>query len=477
MTDPATATTAPATALAITRVPRTPLMPVSFMQQERLETGRDTQLVNNKIAVGVRFDGPLDIGLLEKCVSFVGSRHESLRTTFPVTDEGYVLRIGADTGVALRVFTARGATRELRLADALRVLSDDACRDYDLSAGPLFRAAVARVDENVHVLCLAMDHIIIDAWSVRVMIDDMLAAYTAHAAGREPDLPALPVQFPDYVAWERGYLGGPALDRLVGYWRKQLDGIDAIPSSGLVDPAMAGGSGRPPRLVKLARPLGHQLAADIKGLAQSEGTSVTGVVSAAVKATMWKHRRTTMGDEQAGDVATFGSLANRARPETQRLVGYLSTVTTLRTVFRGENTFREVVALDARTLWNALRHQRIPHSLIMKEIGSPLYGARYRDPKAMPSYMNFDFDLLETTQEPLRPPPGLAARVVTIPNPEVPRGGLRIIGYQMDGGMTLELRYRDDRFSAGWAAGFMGDLHRLLAQVSEDPETKLNKIF
>ncbi|MFJ2773878.1 condensation domain-containing protein [Streptomyces sp. NPDC087300] len=469
-------TTHAAAPLEVTPVPRTELMPVSFTQEERLETGRHVQLVNNKIAVGVRFDGPLDLGLLERCVGLLTARHEALRLTFPVVEAGHRLSVAPDSGTELRVFDATGADAGERLRDGLRRLSQDACRDYDLAKGPLFRAAVARVDEHCHVLCLAMDHVVIDAWSVRLMIDDILAAYTAFAAGRDAELPLVPVQFPDFAAWERAYLSGKALDRLVGYWRKQLDGIDAIPASGLVDPAMAGAP-RTPELVKLPRSLGAPLTEAVRKLAREENTSVTAVVSAAVKATMWQHRRESVGEERAADVATFGSLANRSRPETQQTVGYLATVATLRTVFDRDNTFRELVALDARTLWNALRHQRIPHSLIMKEIGSPLYGARYRDPKATPSYMNFDFDLLETAQEPLAPPPGLAVRVVTIPNPEVPRGGLRIIGYELSDGMTLELRYRGDRYSAGWAGAFMADLHRLLGKATENPEIRLRSVF
>lgn len=457
---------------AIPRYPRDRTLPVSFTQEERLTTGRHVQFVNNKIAIGLLVEGPLDADLLDRAVAELVERHEALRLTFP-DEEVLRARLLPELPALRRVRV--GGEAEDRLDRALALLAEDACEPFDLAEGPLFRTLLAELEPDRHVLCVTIDHVVTDAWSVRVLLEDLLTIYRARAAGTTPDLPELPVQYPDFAAWERDHLSGAVLERQVGYWRKKLAGVDPIPSSGLTDPA--GEPGGTPRLVKLRALLDQPEVDRLTALAAAEGTSLIVLVSAAVKAAMWRRRRSTMDDAEAGDVATFGSLANRTRPETQNLVGYLATVATFRTVFDGTTSFRELAVREARTLWEAMRHQRIPHSLIMRELGHPQYGARYRDPARLPSYLNFDFDLVEDAGQEWPEVPGLRVRPVAIPMPEVPRGGLRVLGYRRPDGVELELRYRSDRYGAAWAGEFLHDVTRVLDVAVDAPDTALADVF
>ncbi|MFE7108570.1 condensation domain-containing protein [Streptomyces sp. NPDC057575] len=466
-------TTSNASPLLITPAPRDGRLPVSFTQEERLETGRHVQLVNNKIPVGLVFEGRLDVGLLERCLDMLGQRHESLRLCFPLDPAGHVLKVLPDTGEPLRVVSVEDVAPARRMDRALALLAEDACRPFDLATGPLFRRMLVRVDETTHVLCMTMDHVNIDGLSIRTLINELFTIYAALAAGREPDLPELPVQFPDFAAWERNYLRGPVLERLMRYWRKQLDGIDPIPSCGLTDPA--GGTAGPPRLIKVSAFIDAERTKAIDAFAASAGTSLISVIGAAVKASVWRRRAAVMDDEAAGTVALFGSLGNRTRPETEHLVGYLATVATFRTSFDGATPFADLVSMVGRTLWDAMRHQRIPHSLIMKELGHAQYGARYGDPASMPSYLNFD--VLDYAVEAYAQPAGLSVRRVVIPTPEVPRGGLRVLGLRRSDGISLEFRYRSDRYGEAWAREFLADLDRVLALGIDAPATRVHQLF
>jgi hypothetical protein len=466
--------TAPqASPLLITPAPPEARHVVSFTQDERLDTGRHVQLVNNKIPVGLVFEGPLDVELLERCLETLGHRHESLRLCFPVDPAGNILEVRPDLGEPLRVVSVADTEPGERMDHALALLAEDAGRPFDLATGPLFRRMVVRVDEVTHVLCMTMDHVNIDALSVRTLIGELLSLYTALAKAEEPELPELPVQFPDFAVWERNYLRGSTLERLMGYWRRQLDGIDPIPSSGLVDPA--GGVEGPPKLIKLSTFVDARRASAMDAFAKSAGTSLISVVGAAVKAVVWQRKLSTMDDQAAGDVALFGSLGNRTRPEVEHLVGYLATVATFRTTFDRTTSFDDLVGRVGRTFWDAMRHQRIPHSLIMKELGHAQYGARYGDPAAMPSYLNFD--VLDYAVDTFSQPPGLSVRRVVLPMPEVPRGGLRVLGFRRRNGISLEFRYRSDRYSAGWARQFLDDLDRVLTLGVDQPATRLHRMF
>ena len=65
-----------------------------------------------------------------------------------------------------------------------------AAEPFDLVRGPLFRTQLLRLDETEHVLLVAVDHIVFDAWSLEVLMGEVaqhlrrVPGRTALAAGR-----------------------------------------------------------------------------------------------------------------------------------------------------------------------------------------------------------------------------------------------------------------------------------------------------
>lgn len=76
-----------------------------------------------------------------------------------------------------------------------------------------------------------MHHIVSDGWSVGVLVKEVGMLYSAYKTARtdksinlQDILPALPVQYVDYAAWQRNLLQGRLLDEQIAYWKKQLAG-------------------------------------------------------------------------------------------------------------------------------------------------------------------------------------------------------------------------------------------------------------
>ncbi|MFS0696145.1 condensation domain-containing protein [Streptomyces nitrosporeus] len=453
-------------------------VPATHTQTERLVRGRHVHQVNNNIALGLRFDGRLDVPLLERSLHLLAERHETLRTVFPEVDEEageeQVMLLLPARQRALPVLEAPDVPEEDRLRAVLALLAEHSNQPFDLAAGPLFRPVLGRVHEELHVLSLTTDHIVFDAWSARIMINDLLNLYAAALGDDVPALPELPVQFPDFALWQHGHLTGTQLDRQLGYWRKQLDGITPIPASGLTDPDAPAGAD--PGVSRTTETLGSELGTAIEEFARQERTTEAVVVSAALKAAMWDLRRHGLDDTEAGDVATFGSLANRTRPEIEHMVGYVATPATFRTRFTARTSFRHLVHLESQTLFNAMRHQRIPFSLITRELAPEQYGVRFEEAGKVPVYLNFDMDMVEDEREPLLSPTGLEVRPVGIPMPEVPRGGLRIIGYRRREGTALELRYRHDLYGRDWATRFLRSVRTFLERGVAEADLTLEEL-
>ena len=71
-------------------------------------------------------------------------------------------------------------------------------------------------------------HVVLDGWSIGVLVRELAALYAALAAARPSPLPALPIQYADYAAWQRGWLTGGGSSAQLAYWRRQLGGAAAL---------------------------------------------------------------------------------------------------------------------------------------------------------------------------------------------------------------------------------------------------------
>jgi hypothetical protein len=161
-------------------------------------------------------------------LSEIVRRHEALRTVFGEVDGSPVQVIAPFGAFALPVEDLSGLSEADREAALRRRAGEEARRPFDLSAGPLFRAALLRLGAEDHVLLLSMHHIVSDGWSMGVLFRELSALYAAYREGRESPLPELAVQYADYAVWQREQLEGEVLDRQLTYWRKRLSGAPEL---------------------------------------------------------------------------------------------------------------------------------------------------------------------------------------------------------------------------------------------------------
>ncbi|HYR11430.1 MAG TPA: amino acid adenylation domain-containing protein, partial [Longimicrobium sp.] len=207
----------------------TDAVPLSFAQErlwflDRLEPGSATY----NIPAALRLTGALDEAALERSLGEIVRRHGALRTVFTEVDGSPAQVVAPFGGFALPVEDLSGLGEANREAALRRRAREEAARPFDLSAGPLFRAALLRLGAEDHVLLLSMHHIVSDGWSMGVFFRELSALYEAYREGRESPLPELAVQYADYAVWQREQLGGEVLERQLSYWRERLAGAPEL---------------------------------------------------------------------------------------------------------------------------------------------------------------------------------------------------------------------------------------------------------
>ncbi|HEU4558943.1 MAG TPA: non-ribosomal peptide synthase/polyketide synthase, partial [Longimicrobium sp.] len=433
-------------------------LPLSFAQErlwfiDRLEPGSAVYNVPMAWRLGGSLDGPA----LERSLGEIVRRHESLRTVFAEVDGSPVQVIVPFSGFTLPVeelSALGGADRE---AAVRRRAGEEARRAFDLSAGPLFRAALLRLGEEEHVLLLSMHHIVSDGWSRGVLYRELSALYDAYREGGESPLPELPVQYADYAVWQRQQLAGEVLDRQLAYWRERLAGAPELLElpSDRPRPAVQTFRGAHERIE-----LPGELLERLQALGRSEGATLYMVLLGAFQVLLGKYA----GSE---DVVVGSPVAGRTRKEVEELIGFFVNTLVLRTDLSGDPSFREVLGRARKATLGAYEHQELPFERLVEELqperslshsplfqvvftlqnagggGGALPGLEVSGVEADLASAKFDLTL------------GLAATAQ----------GLR-------GGVT----YSTDLFEPGTIERMVGHLERVLEQVAADADVRLSQL-
>ncbi|HTQ80777.1 MAG TPA: condensation domain-containing protein, partial [Thermoanaerobaculia bacterium] len=208
-----------------------PIMPVSpedapavsFAQErlwflDQLDPGRAVY----NMPLTVRLSGVLSRAALERSLAELARRHQVLRASFVALEARPVLRIAARGEVNLPLVDLSALVSSA--GESRRLAVEEAARPFALDRGPLFRARLVRLSSTEHLLLWNVHHIVADGWSIGIVVEEVAALYTAFVEGRESPLGELPIQYPDFAAWQRAWLSGEVLARELAFWRDHLAG-------------------------------------------------------------------------------------------------------------------------------------------------------------------------------------------------------------------------------------------------------------
>jgi amino acid adenylation domain-containing protein len=431
-------------------VPRGGALPVSFTQERFWRFfQRAPQSSAYNIPCAFRLRGRVDPRAFRGAFQALIARHESLRATFSEEEGRPVQRIADSVDFQMREVDLRG--REQREAEARHHMQEAAQRPFELTRGPLLHASLLRLEDEEYVLFFCVHHIASDGWSMGVISRELGALYAALVEGREPTLPPLRFQYPDYVAWQRGWLAGEELEHRLGYWKKTLGGARILLDIPTDKP-------RPPvrtfqgthREVHLGRERSEALHA----LCQRERVTPYMALLSAFG--------TVLARRANQDEVVIGSpIANRLLPELEPLIGIFVNGLALRVNLRGNPGFRELLRRVREETLGAYAHQEVPLDQIAAAlVKEPL-------PNRTPLYQAM-FVLQNAPESPLQLP-GLSVQPF-----EVSRGSvtyeLTLSLTELPGGFAGVLEFNTDLFTPATAESLHAELMRLLDAVLANPE-------
>jgi amino acid adenylation domain-containing protein len=324
------------------------------------------------LPTAIRILGDLDVLALNRSLSQIVRRHETLRTTFKTVDEQLTQFVAAAGEVMLPMTDLRGLEPVQRVQEEDRLITEEALTPFDLTVGPLMRVRLLRTGESEYVFVKVQHAIICDDYSDAVFIEELITAYEAFTRDRRPQLPELQIQYGDFAQWQRESLRDELLTRQLEYWRGKLADWPEIelPNS-RPRPTVPTFSGAA-ELFELS----PEATEALKNLGANEDVTLFVTLLTAFKVLLVRY----CGQE---DIVVGAPIANRGSAETKCLIGLFVNPVVMRTKLDGDPTFRVALRRVSRTVLEALEHADFPFVQLAEELASQCDG----NPSPLPRVM------------------------------------------------------------------------------------------
>ncbi|WP_250298286.1 condensation domain-containing protein, partial [Streptomyces sp. A 4/2] len=323
-----------------------------FVQQAALENA------TYNMVEAFRLDGELDIAAMSKAITAMVVRHEVLQTSYGAGDRFPLQTVDRDWRPDIVLLDLSGLDAEQAAERTRAFVLDVRAREYDLSRGPVFEAAVVKLAPTEHLLVFGIHHIACDGWSVKVILSEISELYRVYAEGGVPDLPRPSVQYLDFAVWERD----PQRQReRAGQLRHYADELAEVP-------------------LTLELPLDHPRPPVRTGKGGTVRFTLSPEVTEALTTLGLRHRNTLFNVLLASfqvlvsrwsgqrDLLVGVPVAGRNRAELEGLVGFFVNTLPVRGDLRDDPTFEELLSQVRQATLSAYAHQDVPFDRLVEAL-------------------------------------------------------------------------------------------------------------
>jgi hypothetical protein len=433
-------------------------LPLSHIQeglwlQEQLNPGSAAYT----LSAAVRLIGHLDVSSLERSVTEVVRRHESLRTRFPVINGKPRQAISQPQTIAfpMKDFSSVSPSeQELAIQEHI---GNEVRKPFDLENGPLLRTSLVRLGPEECIAVLAVHHIISDAWSVGILLREMAALYEAYSTGKESPLPEQPIQYVDFAKWQRDWFSANALSQTREFWEQQLAGAPAFLDLPL-------DFSRPVKL----RPEGAHsffhfppdLTLRLKDLARREGTTLFALLLTAFQVQLAKFSRQS-------DIVVGTPMAGRTSRELEGLIGCFISIPPFRTRVAEHMEFTELLRNVHNTARSISAQQELPFERIVETLEIP------RHPAYTPVYQVL-FDFVNTPPREAR-----LSNLTMLPvstNTGATKVDLLLDMWESEAELVGHIEYRTTLFRKETIVNLAGAYEALVTNIVADPHSRISQL-
>jgi amino acid adenylation domain-containing protein/non-ribosomal peptide synthase protein (TIGR01720 family) len=433
----------------ITRKSADTIVPLSFSQERLWFIDRLQGSIQYHISHVFRLKGMLDDEALTFAFTSIVQRHEILRSVIK-EKEGVGYQVLKDTAA----WDVEFIKQTIDLPLYIQELID---KPFDLSADYLLRVTVITISPAEHILVVVMHHIVSDAWSMGIMMQELALLYNNRLQKTAFEPAPLQLQYADYAVWQRNYFNAEVLSGKLAYWQEQLKALQPfeLPTD-YGRSAVKDISGAEVNLL-----LPESLSSALQAFSQENGVTLFMTLLSAFKTLLYRY--TGMSDIYVGC-----PVAGRYHQETEPLIGFFVNTLVLRSKLDGNDSFSSLLAAVRQTALDAYKHQEIPFEKIVEVLGGE------RDLNRHPVFQI----LFNVQNNPKRSIPLIDGLEVSI------EGGGNITAkydivinvIESQEGLNINLTYNSSIYSCAHMHRFVSHYEHLLTSIVVNPDQRISQL-
>ncbi len=329
---------------------------------------RAPQVTAYNVSLPSRIRSAIDLDAMRRSVEALVDRHSALRTVFAESDSTHqpVQRIQTTLTPEFRVVETPSASQ----AELAARVTEEINRPFDLTRGPLLRLAAFRIAADDVVMVATTHHIVVDFWSLVLIMDEIRQLYPALASGRKPNLPPAPCNYERFVRAQADLVASDRGKQIAAYWQRQLADVPPVIEwpTDFVRPASFTHRAS---VVPLKFP--PQMGAKVSALARRLGVTANVVVMALLQV--------LVGRFAGQDSFSIGTpFSGRSQREFEKTVGFFVNLLPITVDLSNNPTLEELIATVGRNMIDALAGEGLPLAEIVRESGVG------RDPRRHPLF-------------------------------------------------------------------------------------------
>ncbi|WP_456637059.1 amino acid adenylation domain-containing protein [Bradyrhizobium sp. USDA 10063] len=405
----------------------------------------DPSARNYIIQGGLRIRGNIDLAAFNRAWTDVVHSHQALSARF-IDDDGPVQLFDVPQCADLDLVDASHLTAKGAEELIAELRQTELNSSFDPSQGHLFRARMIRFGADNHLILISAHEIIIDAWSISVLLRDLRHRYADAAAF----LPENRASLSAYAIWEQQHLTLEALAGQRSYWRRQI-GDDP--------PVLSLGTGRARaqtnsyRGASQAVLLGSELSNQVREFARRHRCTTSTTLLACFKLLLRKY-----GGQD--DIIVGIPHVVRDQPGSAEIVGFFLNMLPIRTAIDVGQSFEDHALRVQGLVSDAIANSAYPFSWMVRD--TRLYREAGRSP-----IFQVMFNMYSEAAE----PPGQHGLDLTFREYETGYVKFDLTLYAQDQGdeIALQLAYAEDIISGDLIARMADNLRCLIAACVEKP--------
>ncbi|MCH2195469.1 amino acid adenylation domain-containing protein [Kordia sp.] len=405
------------------------------------------------------FSEDVDIENFEKAIFQTIERHEILRTVFREADNGDVRQFVLSLDeLNFKVERKDVSTAKNPQQAAVQFINSDAIIPFDLSNGPLLRAAIIKVAQNESVFYFNIHHIISDGWSMNVLTNDVMHFYQTLQMGTAPMLDPLEIQYKDFANWQQENLQSAAQKAAANHWKQQFSGeipVLELPSQ-KKRPLLKTTSGR-----TLLTYIDAATTTALKDFAnQHEGSLFMALIT--VMNSLF-YRYTSQDDFIIGSPS-----AGRDHVQLENQIGFYLNTIALRTQVAAEDSFSSLFTKVRKTTFDAYKHQQYPFDQLVEELKLKRDNSRNPIFDVMLLLQNFNEStadiVIENTEE------------ISVQGEGFCKYDFLFTFQEIGEYLSMEVNFNTDIYEDAFVEDFIKHFKNVLAAALQAPETAIGKL-